>query len=189
MKEENIAIRLKFLIEKLRLTDSQFADKCNISRSTLSLFLSGKNKKLSDVMITQIHDIYPDLSINWLLFGEGDMWKDEGQKLIVSEFDQNSPENDEKENSNDSPSSRIDDFIIPENSIFMDKDTENFERSKENALESGQNSKKNIDYKSVNPNIKNEKESNEKKSTNKIRKVIQVTIYYNDSTFENLYPS
>ena len=74
MSDQNIAIRLKFLIEELGISNSQFADECNISRPTLSQLVTGRNKKVSDVIISQIHKAYPDLSILWLLFGEGDVW-------------------------------------------------------------------------------------------------------------------
>ena len=74
MEETNIANRIKLVIEALGINDSQFADNCSISRSSLSLILSGKNKKISDVVIGQIHKTYPALSILWLLFDEGSMW-------------------------------------------------------------------------------------------------------------------
>lgn len=74
MSEDNIAIRLKFLIQKLGITNSVFADNCGISRATLSQLLTGRNKKISDVIIGQIHTAYPALSIMWLLFNEGSMW-------------------------------------------------------------------------------------------------------------------
>ena len=90
MEDSPIAARLKILIEALGLSDSQFADKCSISRSTLSLFLSGKNKKLSDVMLSQIHDAFPHVSILWLLFGEGDKFKVEKNDAATNS------DNDEK---------------------------------------------------------------------------------------------
>lgn len=74
MSADNIAIRLKLLIRDLDITNSEFADKCGFSRATLSQLLTGRNKKISDVMISLIHDTYPDLSILWLLFDEGPMW-------------------------------------------------------------------------------------------------------------------
>lgn len=71
--EDNIASRLKTFITYLGINDSTFADKCGISRSTLSLLLSGRNKKVSDQLIAQIHYTYPELSVVWLMFGEGAM--------------------------------------------------------------------------------------------------------------------
>lgn len=52
---------------------TQFADSCGIPRPSLSQILSGRNKKISDEVISKIHGAYPQLSVLWLLFGEGDM--------------------------------------------------------------------------------------------------------------------
>lgn len=73
MEDANVAIRLKGFIDSQELSHSQFADKCGIPRPSLSQILSGRNKKVSDVMVGQIHKAFPELSILWLLFGEGDM--------------------------------------------------------------------------------------------------------------------
>lgn len=73
MSEGNIAIRLKGFMENHGLSYSQFADACGIPRPSLSQILNGRNKKVSDIILSQIHDAYPNLSISWLLFGEGDM--------------------------------------------------------------------------------------------------------------------
>lgn len=73
MEEDNVAIRLKGLIQALGVTNSQFADKCGIPRPSLSQLLGGRNKKISDVIVGQIHQAYPEVNILWLLFGEGPM--------------------------------------------------------------------------------------------------------------------
>lgn len=73
MEEDNVAIRLKGLIQALGVTNSQFADKCGIPRPSLSQLLGGRNKKISDVIVGQIHQAYPEVNILWLLFGEGAM--------------------------------------------------------------------------------------------------------------------
>lgn len=67
------AIRLKSFLEHTGMTPSQFADSCGIPRPTLSQLLSGRNKKLSDQIVAPIHRRFPELSVLWLLFGEGDM--------------------------------------------------------------------------------------------------------------------
>ena len=73
MNDDNVAIRLKGFIDEMGLTNSQFADQCGIPRPSLSQILTGRNKKISDVIVGQIHTAYPRLSVLWLLFGEGDM--------------------------------------------------------------------------------------------------------------------
>lgn len=65
--------RLKFFMENGNITISQFADTCRIPRPTMSQILNGRNKKVSDELISKIHAAYPELSVLWLMFGEGDM--------------------------------------------------------------------------------------------------------------------
>lgn len=69
----DIVSRLKIFMNSLNISSSQFADACRIARPSLSQLLSGRNKKVSDELIAKIHDAYPQLSISWLLFGEGEM--------------------------------------------------------------------------------------------------------------------
>lgn len=69
----DIISRLKIFLEKRRISNSVFADNCKIARPTLSQLLTGRNKKVSDEVVSKIHEAYPELSIMWLLFGEGAM--------------------------------------------------------------------------------------------------------------------
>lgn len=69
----DIVSRLKIFISYLGIPVTQFADNCRIPRPTLSQLLNGRNKKVSDELIGKIHESYPELSVLWLMFGEGDM--------------------------------------------------------------------------------------------------------------------
>lgn len=69
----DIVNRLKTYMEAHGIGSTQFADACRIPRPTLSQILSGRNKKISDEVISKIHQAYPGLSVLWLLFGEGHM--------------------------------------------------------------------------------------------------------------------
>lgn len=64
--------RIQYLISQNKMTAAQFADHVGIQRSTLSHILNGRNKPGVDI-IMKIHEAYPDVSVNWLMFGEGDM--------------------------------------------------------------------------------------------------------------------
>ena len=72
----DIVTRLKAFMSALNIANSQFADTCRIPRPTISQILNGRNKKISDELIGKIHDAYPQLSVLWLMFGEGDMFVD-----------------------------------------------------------------------------------------------------------------
>lgn len=63
--------RIKEIIASEKLSDGEFADLVGIKRSTLSHCLNGRNDVSKDI-ITKIHNAYPYISINWLMFGEGE---------------------------------------------------------------------------------------------------------------------
>lgn len=65
--------RLKKYMEYKRLLPSQFADNAAIPRSTFSQLTKSDNNNISSEIISKIHQAYPDLSIVWLLWGEGEM--------------------------------------------------------------------------------------------------------------------
>lgn len=164
MEEFPVASRIKSVIGALGLTDSQFADRCSISRPTLSLLLAGKNKKISDVMLSQIHEAFPKVSILWLLFGEGDMFKNDNEASEKANFPH-------------------------ENQLFLDNDKEADEQLNlvnlkqlekiiqdvvNKSFESSQNSLENIVLKIQQPGA--------------LRKASKITVYYDDSTFETFTP-
>lgn len=164
MEESSVAFRLKSLIEALGLTDSQFADRCSISRPTLSLLLSGKNKKISDVLLSQIHEAFPEVSILWLLFGEGEKFKTE------------EPEPNHEKNET-------------ENSIFKGKDRDDSEQLNLVNVKQLETIIQNVVNKTFETNfigieqlvLKNQEPLLQ-------RKVNKITVYYDDSTFETFTP-
>ena len=163
MEDSSIAGRLKSLIEALGLSDSQFADTCSISRPTLSLLLSGKNKKISDVLLSQIHVAFPKVSILWILFGEGDMF----ERPIASNCEITSNENPIFQGDNKEDSEQLNLVNLKQlESIIKNIVNQSFEQSfytLENILP-----------------------KNTEKST--LRKVNKITVYYDDSTFETFTP-
>jgi len=202
MQEENIAIRLKFLIQKLGITNSVFAEKCGISRATLSQMLTGRNKKISDIIIGQIHCAYPSLSIMWLLFNEGKMWID-STNSPTGEYLGNVEDLLEAEGKYKSISDCInsDDNQFGQNCLNYSRQNEcenpdnrgdvgaYVKNVRENGLNDHINSNQITNPEHVNNNTKNSKSFNKIEiSRTKSKKVVQITLYYDDSTFESFYP-
>lgn len=79
--------RISAIISKKELTPTQFADIIGIQRSTLSHILNGRNNASTDI-IFKIHKKMPDISINWLLFGEGEMYTNKSFLSQPSIFDE-----------------------------------------------------------------------------------------------------
>ena len=69
----DIVSRIKKFLDHAGISNSQFADTCDIPRPTLSQLLNGRNKKVSNEVIDKIHTAYPSLNILWLMFGDGEM--------------------------------------------------------------------------------------------------------------------
>lgn len=74
--------RLNIFTKSQGISSSMLADSCGIPRPTVSQLLNGRNKKISDEIISRIHRIYPQLSIMWLMFGEGDMLVSENNQFL-----------------------------------------------------------------------------------------------------------
>lgn len=70
------SLRLQEFVNSLKLTSSQVADYIGIPRPSFSQLLSGRNKTIASSTLEMIHNAYPTLNLNWLLFGEGNMLED-----------------------------------------------------------------------------------------------------------------
>lgn len=178
MSDNNIANRLKLFIDSEGISSSQFADACNIPRPSLSQFLNGRNKKISDIFVTQIHEAFPNLNILWLMFGEGSMtvdgMPDVAPLILERGMDRNlfSGDNSEGDNS----------VIVPN---WSDSNVE----SKESALSSGSERSKSSDLERDGMLEEISKLRSEiAKLKRSPRKVTQIMVYYDDSTFETFVP-
>lgn len=203
MDDDNVAIRLKGFIDSQGLSHSQFADRCGIPRPSLSQILSGRNKKVSDVIIGQIHKAFPSLSVLWLLFGEGEMLspgssgdhlRSIGDSPVVSDslFDDFSESElsfagldfDPASNSG-SPASRS---VRKEPKIMTDgaelKKYQNVTALNAHGV-GVQFADKQL---SEAEDRISELQSQIEKMRKNPRKVSHITVYYDDSTFETFYP-
>lgn len=168
MEEDSVAIRLKGFIESQGLTNSQFADECGIPRPSLSQLLTGRNKKISDVLVGQIHHAFPTLSVLWLLFGEGQMTVTPSSESQDSNFSE-----DLFTNFADFPANGSD---------YEKYGAQNALNSPSVALKAPVTPSVNTDARII------ELERQLEKLRKNPRKVSHITVYYDDSTFETFYP-
>lgn len=175
MDDQNVAIRLKGFIEAEGLSNSQFADRCGIPRPSLSQLLTGRNKKISDVIVGQIHKAFPQLSVLWLMFGEGPM--------VVPVLEVNDL------------SSSSDETSFPEGSLFADapKFASNDTNANIGANVRGLNDHQNTTQPPHFKKVEDDKKISELQKQIEFfrknpRKVSHITVYYDDSTFETFYP-
>ena len=73
--------RLKQFIAAENITQAQLADNLNVVRASVSHILAGRNKPGYD-FICNLMTNYPNLNIEWLMFGKGKMYKTQEQQNI-----------------------------------------------------------------------------------------------------------
>lgn len=72
--ESLILQRVIQAIKELKLTDNQFSKRIGVAQTTMSGYLSG-NRKLSLQVIESMLNSFENISAEWLLRGEGEMYK------------------------------------------------------------------------------------------------------------------
>lgn len=73
--------RLKQFIAAENITQAQFADNINVVRASVSHILAGRNKPGYD-FISGLMRYYPNLNIEWLMFGKGKMYKESSSEPV-----------------------------------------------------------------------------------------------------------
>lgn len=75
MNHENaIGERMAELIEKLKLNPSQFAKAIGKPRGSVQVLLNGRSKPGFEIL-TAILEAFPDVNPNWLMMGNGDVFR------------------------------------------------------------------------------------------------------------------
>ncbi|MBR1940623.1 MAG: helix-turn-helix transcriptional regulator [Bacteroidaceae bacterium] len=69
---EEIKDRVKQVMDRENLTAGAFADSIGVSPATITHILNGRNKYPSTEVLLRLHNRYPDVSMQWLLLGEGE---------------------------------------------------------------------------------------------------------------------
>ncbi|MDE6271692.1 MAG: helix-turn-helix domain-containing protein [Muribaculaceae bacterium] len=203
--EDTVASRLKLFIDTSGLTSTQFADMCGIPRPSLSQILSGRNKKISDILVGQIHRAFPDLSVVWLLFGEGPVKTGSVKHLSTAPSPDDKFDDDENIgtffNSSDQPRN----ISNAASSGILGRDSQaksGNQNSINPYIRRDENENSNLRGLKSNEYSSNSTENEVFESDLKImdltrqieqmrqnpRKVLQITIYYDDSTFETFVP-
>ncbi len=162
--------RIQQILEYYDLTPSRFADNLEVPRSTISHILSERNKPSLE-FIQKVIDKYPDLSISWLVKGEGSMLEDEKQKKSILEI----------ENTGTKKTSSFQNELFP-----PENETERIP-TKEEKKYSNPEKEKDKGNESLVPEIKEDNRNlNKKYVTKKIARIITI---YHDNTFDEYFPS
>ena len=177
----DIVSRIKFFLNYRGIASSQFADTCEIPRPTVSQLLNGRNKKVSDEVISKIHNAYPELSIMWLMFGEEPMIVNSENKLIQPKVAENL-----KIESN-SESMSIDENLKPqdEKRILFFNDTE----VPQDISNDSENKSSQIPISRVIENFARSVEHNDVNTEKSGEKhIVNVMVFYSDNSFVSFVP-
>jgi transcriptional regulator with XRE-family HTH domain len=89
--------QIQEILNKERLSSSQFADRIGVQRSSVSHVLSGRNKPGFD-FIQKILVAFPEINGDWLITGSGEMYKQKStsQDLFEAQNQIETTENEEK---------------------------------------------------------------------------------------------
>ena len=170
--------RLNIFTKSQGISSSMLADSCGIPRPTVSQLLNGRNKKISDEIISRIHRIYPQLSIMWLMFGEGDM--------LVSENNQFSePQNGTNDGFSQSypPESQQGSLFTNTESPVQNSATDNSSPISGiiNMMSNGE--KNNIFIENT------DKKDSISITTDSHKKITNIVVFYSDNSFQSFSPS
>lgn len=72
--------RLNIILEEYDLNSSRLAEKMGIQRSGISHIMAGRNKPSYDFIVSLLK-LFPEIDANWLLTGEGSMFKEDNEAI------------------------------------------------------------------------------------------------------------
>lgn len=154
--------RIKRFIETQNMTASGFANVIGVQRSSVSHILSGRNKPSLDFVL-KLKEHYPDLNLDWLLFGTGPILMSKNTQI----------ENRQLQNEID-----FENQIVKKNSETQDKQNVEDEKKLEKYQSTKEHSATVVDDKMT-----------EKLPVNGEKDVKKVILLYKDGSFEEFNPA
>lgn len=178
--------RISQVLNYSKLSPAEFADQIEVQRSSLSHIASGRNKPSLDFLI-KVKEVYPELSWDWLINGDGDMLikkdSDTNEEIITKP----TPLPDLFSIINDDdfgyPTEK-DDHIL--GSALPQESSIPAHESVENVIRDSQPLEKN---KIVQEETLNKSEIVSENKTHLQRKINKIVIFYDDGKFESFDPS
>ena len=183
--------RIKEIIEREGMGQSQFADFIGVNRPTLSHILAGRNNPSMEVVL-KIHQKFPKINLLWLLDGigsyEGDAIADYSSSTLaedqVADVDTmalygraGQSQASSSAMSGSQPQSRFyQGELFAENAIFAAESTGSAKNRKEMPLQPPQKA----------PYLSDTQLEYAKKSLQ--RKIVEIKIFFDDGTYETFKP-
>ena len=102
MNKETVLNRIKKIIDENNLTNTEFAEKIGVPKSSISHLLSERNKPSLD-LITKISENFEQITTDYLIFGPSEVKKDQikpSNELFSNENIVNSKDSVKESNNN-----------------------------------------------------------------------------------------
>lgn len=93
--DKRLSAVMDYLLRKnpvLYKTKTNVAEAIGFPRTNFSAALKGEEKYLTDNIVNKFVSKFPELNKEWLLTGEGEMLKDEGEKVSILKPNKDAPE-------------------------------------------------------------------------------------------------
>ncbi|MCM1293927.1 MAG: helix-turn-helix domain-containing protein [Bacteroides sp.] len=191
----NIADRIKEFLNLQKIAVTQFADNCDVPRPTMSQLINGRNKKVSDELIRKIHQAYPDLSVIWLMFGEGPMMavsqdsQPDLQSMSIPQFPTQTessikPQHEPHLQPISQPISQPKGHSVPEPVLHSDEPVEpqmqsiNFEFDEPADVAEGE----------LESELSSASEATPTSANTTQRRIVSIIVYYSDNSYESFGP-
>lgn len=187
--------RISLVLRTKNITPSQLADELGVQRSGISHILNGRNKPSLD-FIQRIIKRYPDISMTWLMFGEGPMMNPYREKEELKGQDKKSaiyqssiidlfPPNDDLNENNESPEELSD----AENSVNISEKQEVKSSSTINIQTDQKNVKLSAEHEIEDLLTENSPHIEKRaKESVKSKQISRIVIFYNDKSFVDYFP-
>ena len=166
-------------LEQTGISNSQFADTCDIPRPTLSQLLNGRNKKVSDEVIGKIHRAYPTLNVMWLMFGDGQMLLRGSESVGASGVDSDDTHNNNESRLEDNGQRAISFDDSDSNGGYRSQAVKSQQRVASPSIETLQSMMRSAAGRNPKRGSVGENE----------RRVVNIFVFYNDGRFEQFEPT
>jgi len=162
--------RIKMIMERAGLSQREFASKLEISEASLSNVFRGATNPTSN-HVAAIHRAFPDVSTDWLMFGEGEM-------LVGAAWA------GEPENGSGKAASRVDaaDDVKGASESFFGIELPIDAPSERSSLNASPQKGKDV-------NRKIEQSAFPRKVEIRKRKIKEIRVFYDDGTYETFNPA
>ena len=167
--------RIKQIIEREGMSQSQFADFIGVNRPTLSHVLAGRNNPSLDIMMS-IHRKFPQINVLWLFDGVGSYESDTAPDYPSSTLPEEPYANRDAAGSSAPGTEPLSRFyqgeLFAENPIFTAESTGDAKKRKEMPLQTPLKAPYTPDTQA---------DYAQKKLS---RKIVEIKIFYDDGTYE-----